>query len=208
MQAQARQCFELLAGPFHAFGHETFFFGQCGVGVFSTANAPNEAVGFKSGTPTRTTFGVAAVFRQEHTDVHLVGFAFKVAKEAVHAIPLLVPFAVPIGRAFDHPLLLLGGQLEPWGIARNARSFGVAHQVVLRFFPCWCLNGLDGASSKGELVVGNDQTQIDTNDTPKTPTCFASPHRRVEREHRRQWLGIPQITFRTMQPRRESPHAG
>ena len=48
MQTEARQGFELLACPLHAFGQETFFFGQGGIGIFCTANAPQQAVCFKT----------------------------------------------------------------------------------------------------------------------------------------------------------------
>ena len=206
VQAEAGQCFELFACPLHAFGQEAFFFGQCGVGILRAAYAPQKAVCFKSGATARTAFGVAAVFGQEHADVHLVGFAFEVGKEAMHAIPLLVPLAIPVGGSFNHPLLLFFGELEPRCVARYARCFCVAHQIILRFFPRRCLNGFDGTRSEGEFFIRNDQPKVNTNHPPKTPTSFASAHRRVERKHRRHWLGIPQIAFGAVQSRREPPH--
>ena len=170
------------------------------------ADAPQQAVCFKTRATAIAAFCVAAVFGQEHADVHLVGFAFEVGKESVHAVPLLIPFAFPVGRSFNHPLLLFFGELEPRGIARNACCFGVAHQIILRFFPSGRLNGFDRARSERQLFIRYDQPQVNTNHPSKPAASFASAHRGVKREHRRHGLGITQITLRTMQSRREPPH--
>ena len=50
---------------------------------------------------------VTTVLRQQHTDMHLVRLAFQVLKEALDAIPVVVPFTLPQRRTIDDPRLLL-----------------------------------------------------------------------------------------------------
>ena len=176
MQTKAGQCLELCASPFDAGGHEAFFFGEYRVGVFATANAPEQAVCFKARATAGAAWCVASVFGQEHANVHLVGFAFEVGKKTLNAKPLLVPFAVPVGRALQHPVLLLGREFEPGRVARNACGFGMAHQIILRFFPCRRLNGFDGAGAQCEFFVGNDRghqyLHFHFHDDQMHPDCF------------------------------------
>ena len=44
----------------------------------------------------------------------------------------------------DAALLMLGRELVPGRVARYACRLGMAHEVVLRFFPCRRLHHLDG----------------------------------------------------------------
>ena len=75
VQAQARHGFELLACPGHALGHEAFVRFHHRIGVVFAANAPQQAVGLQTRAATHTARGVAAVFGEQHTDVHLVRLA-------------------------------------------------------------------------------------------------------------------------------------
>ena len=60
----------------------------------------NSASGFRRAPVTLAALGVGAVARQQHADVHLVGFGLQPRKEAPHAVPdILGPLAV----ALDHP---------------------------------------------------------------------------------------------------------
>ena len=169
------------------------------------ANAPEQAFCFEAGTDATGAFGVAAVFGQEHTDVHLVGLGLEVFKKALDAIPLMLPLALPFRRTVDHPVLLALGQLVPGRVSRNACRLGVAHQVVLALFPGRCLDGLDGTRSQRELGVGNDQAVVHTDHAAKAPAGFASAHSGVKREHRRDRVGVTQVAVGAMQPRRETP---
>ena len=160
VQTQTWQGFQLRTAPSHAMGHEAFGRGHGGVGTGHTANAPQQAVGLQTCPAAVATRRVAAVFGQQHPDVHLVGLGFQVFKETLDPIPLLVPFAIPVGRAVDHPVALAGIELGPRGVTRNACGFGVAHQVVLALLPSRGLHGLDGTAAQSEFVVGNHQAIV------------------------------------------------
>ncbi len=100
---------------------------------------------------------------------------------------------------------MLGREFVPRRIARNTRSFRVAHQIVLAFLPCWRLHGFDRPCAQGELVVRNHQAIVHAHDAAKTTTGFTGPHRRVKREHGGDWVGVAQIAGGTMQARRKTP---
>ncbi len=135
VQTEAGQHFQLRARPLHAFGCVTPVRRQHRIGLLFRADAPQQAVGLQAGAAAAWAFGVAAVLGQEHPDVHLVGLALQILEETVHTKPVLVPFAVPVRRAGFDPVLLLGRELVPGRVARDTGGFGVAHQVVLGFFP-------------------------------------------------------------------------
>ena len=95
-----------LVCPLHALGHKALGGCQYRVGIGLAAYAPQQAFGLKSGASAHTAGRVAAVLGQQHPDVHFVGLAFQVFKKPVHAKPVLVPFAIPLRRTLEHPLLL------------------------------------------------------------------------------------------------------
>ncbi|MPM35769.1 hypothetical protein SDC9_82363 [bioreactor metagenome] len=205
VQAQAGQRLQLRTCPGHALGHAALFRGQHGIGIFAGANTPQQALGLQARAAAGRARRVAAVLGQQHADVHLVGLALQVLEEALDAIPLLVPLALPVRRTADDPLLLLGGELVPGGVARNASGLGVAHEVVLRLFPRRRLDGLDRPGAQRELVVGNHQPVIDADHAAKASAGVARAHGRVEREHRRNRLAVAQVAVGAMQPRGEAP---
>ena len=199
VQTQTRQRFELAACPRRALRQKAFVGRQGSQSTGMAADAPQQTFGLQARAVAFTASGVTAVLGQQHPDVHLVGLGFQVFKEAFDAIPLLVPFAIPVGRAFDDPLTLLGGELVPRCVAWNASGFGVAHQVVLAFLPRWCLHGFDGTHAQSEFVVGNHQAIVDPNDTTKTLAHRTRAGGRVEREHGRCGVAVAQIAIGTMQ---------
>ena len=200
VQTQAWQCFQLAARPRRALWQKAFVSWHGGQGTGMAADAPQQAFGLQSRPVAFAAGGVAAVLGQQHPDVHLVGLGFQVFKEAFDAIPLLVPFAIPIGRAFDDPVALFGRQLVPRRVAWNTCCFGMAHQIVLALLPSRCLHWLDRTHAQGEFVVGNDQAVVDPNDTTKTFAHRTSTSRRIEREHRWGGVAVAQIAVRAMQP--------
>ncbi|MNX16520.1 hypothetical protein D3C86_463880 [compost metagenome] len=209
VQAQAGQRLELRAAPLRAGGQEALFRRQHGVGVVLAADAPQQRVELQARAAANRARRVAAVLRQEHADVHLVGLALQVAEEAAHAVPLLVPVAVlVVGRALDHPVLLLLGELVPRRVARNAGGLGVAHEVVLRLFPRGRLDGLDGAGAQRELVVRDHEPQVDADHAAEAAAGVAGAHRRVEREHRRDGVGVADVALGAVQAGGELPHVG
>ena len=205
VQTQTRQGLELLATPLHAQRQEAL----CGlhhrVCILLAADSPQQALGLEPGAGAGRARRVAAVLRQQHPDVHLVRLGLQVFEEALDAKPVLVPFAVPIRRTVDNPLLLLGAELVPGRIARNAGVFGVAHQVVLALLPGGRLHRLDRTRAQRDLVVRNHQAVVDADDAAKAATAFAGADRRVERKRRRDRVGIASVAVRTMQPGGELP---
>ena len=205
VQAQARQGLQLRAGPRYAFGQVTPLGGHHRIGLGLAAQAPQQAVGFEARTAATGALGVAAVLGQEHADVHLVGLALQVFKETRQAIPLLGPLALPLRAAVDHPISLRVGQFGPRRVTRNARGFGVAHEVVLVFLPSRGLQDLDRAAAQGEFVVRDDQAVVHPNDPTKAAAGLTSPHRRVEGEHRWRGFAVTQAALGAMQPGRKLP---
>ena len=205
VQTQARQRFELRARPLHTLGHKALRRVQNGVGLLCRANTPQQALGLEPRAAACAAGRVTAVLGQEHANVHLVGLGFEVFKEPVHTKPVLVPLAIPLGRALEHPFLLRFGQLVPGRITRNACRLGVAHQIVLAFLPGGRLHRLDRARAQGQFVVRNDQAIVDAHYPAKAAAGFARAHRRVEGKHGGDGVGIAQITLRAMQTGGEAP---
>ena len=209
VQAQARQRLELLAGPVDTDRHEAPRRLQHRVRIFLAADAPDQAVRLQPGARANMAGRVAAVLRQQHADVHLVRLALQVFEKALDAVPLLVPVAVLVVRvATDDPLLLVRSQLVPGRVARNARGFGVLHQLALRFGPGWRLDCLDRTGTQRELVVRDHQPVVDADDAAEAAAGFAGPDRGIEREHRRDRIGIAQVALRAVQAGGEFPDVG
>ena len=206
MQAQARQAFKLLARPGHAVRHEALRGRQHGIGVGLAAHAPQERFVFEARAAARLARGVAAVFGQQHADVHLVGLALQILEKAPHAVPLPAPVALAeIRRAFNHPLPLLRRKLRPGRVARNTRRCGVAHQILLALLPRGRLNRLDGPGAQAQPRIRHHQPPVHANHPPEAPARLARAHWRVEGKHRRRRLVIAPPALRAMQPRGKAP---
>ena len=149
MQAQAGQGLQLLPCPLNALGQKTFAGFRHGVRIVLAADTPQQALGLQARAGTGRARRVAAVLGQQHPDMHLVGLGLQVLEEAFDAEPVLVPLAVPVGRAVDNPVLVLGLELVPGRVARNAGVLGMAHQVVLGFLPGRSLHWFDGTRAQG-----------------------------------------------------------
>ena len=209
MQTQPRQRLQLLARPVDAHRHEALRRWEHGVGVVLAPEAPEQAVELQARAAAGLARRVAAVLGQQHADVHLVGLALQVLEEALDPVPLLVPLAFPVaGRAVDHPVLLRRGELGPGRVARDAGRLGVPHQVVLALLPGRRLHRLDGAGAQRELVVRDDQAVVDADHAPEAAADLARPDRRVEREHRRNRVGVADVAVGAMQAGGELPHLG
>ena len=170
VDGEAGQRFKLGAAPRHALRQETLGRGQHGVGIRFGAQAPEQGVGLEACAAAVTARGVAAVLGEQHADVHLVGLALQVSEEAANAVPLLVPLAFfPIRLAFDHPGTLLGRELVPRRVTRDAGGAGVFQQIVLALFPGGGLNRFDGAVAQRLALIWDHQPPIDANHPAKTP---------------------------------------
>ena len=205
MQAQPRKRLQLFTCPLNPLRHEALGRRQHRIRLRFCPDTPQQTFGLQARPGTGGAFGVAAVLGQQHPDVHLVSLALQVLKKPPHAIPVLVPLAVPVGRAVDDPVLLLGRELVPGRIARNACAFCVAHQVVLAFGPGGCLHGLNGSSAQGELVVGDDQAHVHPHHPAKATAGLASPHGRIEGKQRSNRVLVADIALGAMQACGEAP---
>ncbi len=182
MQAQAGHGLKLGACPLHAHWHKALCGHKYRVGGGFSAKPPQQGLQLQACAAAGTTRRVAAVLGQQHADVHLVRLALQIFKKTLDAKPVLAPLAVPVGRAIDDPGLLIGRQLVPGRVARYACGFGVAHQIVLCFFPGWGLHDLDSAGAQRELVVRDHQAVVNPNHAAKAFAFFTRAHGRVERK--------------------------
>jgi len=192
----------------HALGLESLRRSQHRVGIGLRAQAPQQGFGLQARAFAVGAGRVAAVLRQEHADVHLVGLAFEVAEEAADAVPLLVPVALPVGVAFEHPVLLLGGELRPGRVARDGSVAGVLDEVGLALGPGGRLQRLDGAAAQRLLGVGDDQAPVHADDAAEAPARGAGARRRVEREHAGRGRAVAAVAFGAVQAAGEAPQLG
>ena len=124
------------------------------------------------------------------------------------AVPLLVPFAVPVGRAVQHPVVLRGGELAPRGVARDAGLARVLQQVGMDLGPGRRHDGLDGAVAQRLARIGNHQPQVDADHPAEAAAGFAGAEGRVEAEQRRLRVGITLVAFRAVQAGGIAPQLG
>ncbi len=205
---QPRQGLELLARPAGADRQEALPWRQRGVGAFLFAEPPEQRFGLQPRAAAGRARGVAAVLRQQHPDVHLVGLALQVAEEALDAVPLLVPVALPVGIAVDHPFALGLRQAGPRRVARDAGFAAVLQQVVLAFLPRRRLHRLDGAGAQGLPAIGDDEAVVDADDPAEAAAGLAGAVGRVEGEERRLRVGVAQVALGAVKPGREAPDHG
>ena len=105
-------------------------------------DAPEQGVGLQARAATCRAFGVGAVARQEHADVHLVCLGLEPGEEAPHAVPdVLLPRAF----ALDHPGPFGLGEVLPGRVERNGAFAGEAQEVCLAFGVRFGMPGLDRA---------------------------------------------------------------
>ena len=71
-------------------------------------------------------------------------------------------------------MVLLGGEFVPRCVTRYASAFRMSHQIVLALLPSRCLDRFDRPHAQRELVVGNDQAVVHTNDAAKAFAFGAS----------------------------------
>ena len=182
---------------------------QHAVGVRFTAEPPRQRVGFEPRAAACLARRVSTVLRQQHADVHLVGFGFQPLEEAAHAVPGAGPGffpAHPFGFAFERPRFLFCRQLAPWRVERDAALFGVFLDVVLAFVKAWRLPRADRAAAQRFRFVRYDQSEVDTDHAPEAAAFVACAQRRVEREQAGCRLRVMNIAVGAVQRRGELPH--
>ncbi len=206
VHGQARQRFELRTAPVDAARHEAAGRREHGVRVLFRAEPPLQRFRFQARAAAHVAWRVAAVFRQQHADMHLVRFRLEIAEEAFHAVPLALPLAVPVGRPVDDPVALGVRQLGPRRVARDAGFRRVAHQVILALLPGGGLHRLDRAAAQRLARVGDHEAEIDADHAAEAAARFACAICRIEREQRRLRLRVAQVAVGIVQAGGETPH--
>ncbi len=206
VHGQARQRLELRAAPVDAARHEAAGRREHAVGVLFRAEPPLQRFRLQARAAAHVARRVAAVFRQQHADMHLVRFRLEIAEEALHAVPLALPLAVPVGRTVDDPVALGVRQLGPRRVARDAGFRRVAHKVVLALLPRGRLHRLDRAAAQRLARVGDHEAEIDADHAAEAAAGFARAIRRIEREQRRLRLRVAQVAVGIVKPGGEAPH--
>jgi hypothetical protein len=129
---------------------------------------------------------VAAVAGEVNADVHFVGFGFEPLEEAVDAIPeAFAPGGVgveAVGFAVKDGVLVFWAEVFPGDVGGDFEAFAGVEEVALAFLAGFGLPGFDGAVSKGEVVVGDDEVVIDADDTAKAFAVGAGAEGVVEAE--------------------------
>ena len=205
---QAGQRFQLLARPGHAIRQRAQGRRHHRIGVALGAKPPQQRFGLQPRAAAGAAGRVAAVLRQEHADVHLVGLALQVLEEALDAVPLLVPVALPLRRAVDDEVALRFIELRPRRVARDAGLAGVLQHVLLRVFPGRGHQGLDCTRAQRLAVVGDHQVVVDPDHAAEAAAGVARAHRRVEAEQRRLRIGVAQVAVGAVQAGGEAPEGG
>ena len=118
---------------------------ESGAARSPVADAPEQRVGLQAGAVAGAAFGVRAISREQHTNVHLVGFGLEPREEAFDAVPdIFGPFAV----AVEHPGALGGVEIAPRGVDGNAALARESQQIGLALLVRLGLPWLDGAGAQ------------------------------------------------------------
>ncbi len=134
--------------------------------------------------------------------MHLVGAGLQPLEKAAHAVPDLPG---PVALAFQHPVALLLGQRLPRLVGGNAALAREAHEIVLAFAIRLRLPRTDRAARQRLVLVGHDESEVDTDDATEAAAAFAGTERRVEREKARYRLLVVDVAIGTVQVGGETP---
>ena len=166
------------------------------------AHPPQQGIGLQPGALTGSAFGVRAISREQHADVHLVGFGLEPGEEAPDAVPdVLGPFAF----AIEDPVTLCLGQLAPWGVQGNRALACEFEEIRLAFLVGFGLPGLDGAATQRQRGIRDDEVVVDADDAAEAFAGLAGTDRRVEAEGARAGILVADITVRAMQIAGKAP---
>ena len=170
-----------------------------GARVVERAEPPEQRLGLEPRARALGARVVRAVLREQHADVHLVGLRLEPGKEALHAVPLLLP---PRALAVDHPRALLGRELAPRHVRRHE-----AQEVVLTLLVALRLPRLDRALGECLPLVRDHEPVVDADRAAEPAALLARPKRRVEREAIRHDVAVRDVAPRAVPMRRISVDA-
>ena len=176
--------------------------------VLVRSEAPQQGIGLEPRAAADLARRVGAILRQQHPDVHLVGFGLEPGEEAPHAVPDPRPRAAPahpFGLAFQYPSTLRVVEVAPRHVERNAALFRIFDQVVLALGKARALPGSDRAGAKRLRRVGNDKPIVQTDHAAEAAAFLAGAERRVERKEARRRVAVVNIAIGAVQVGREAP---
>ena len=208
VHGEAGQRGELVVAEPDAFRAVTLRSGECTVGIFFRAEPPRERVGLEPRAAARFARRVGAVLREQHADVHLVGFGLEPLEEDAHAVPRAGPRLAPthpFGLAFEHPLALLRRELAPRRVERDAAFPGIFLEIVLALVEARRLPWPERTGAQSFRFVGDDQPVVDTNYAPEAAARTARTERRIEREQARGRFRVMDVAVGAVERRGEAP---
>ena len=205
VQGQARQGAQHGVRDDHPGRAETGAPPEGPVSVLPRTEAPEKRLGLEAGPAAGRADRVAAVLREQHPHVHLVGLALEPGEEAPDAVPDPV---FPLALALQHPAALLGGEVPPGHVGAHPPAAGEAHQVVLALPVALGLPGAHRPAGERAGRVGDDQFRVDAEGAPEAPAGLAGPEGRVEGEEARHRVPVAQVAVRAVQVAGEAPGRG
>ena len=155
-----------------------------------------QSLGLQARTATLSAFRVVAVAAEHDPHVHLVGARFEPVEEAAHAVPFVFfpgSFRIAGVFAFEHPLLLVFGQVEEGGVDVDVAQVAEAFKIVLALGVFFSLERANDAFGDGPGAVGQGAVEVDADDASEASAFRAGAEGIVEAEQRgcrRAQLGI------------------
>src|SRR6185369_8732400 len=105
MDRETGKRIECLVAPLHAARLETGVGSQHRVSKLTVTEPPQQRIGLQPCPIARLTRRIRAIARQQHADVHLVGFGLEPGEKTLRAVPDTL---VPVSLALDDPFTALG----------------------------------------------------------------------------------------------------
>ena len=151
---------------------------------------------------------VASVLRQHDPHVHLVCLGLEPGEKALDAVPLRLPgllAAFPLRIALQHPIAVLGRQVLPGRVDRDAQAPRVLDHLIVAFLEARGLPGLDGAVLERAVFVRDHQPVVDSDHASEAAARFARAQWGIEGKRTGQRLCVGDVAVGAMKPVAELP---
>ena len=132
---------------------------------------------------------VAAVAREQHADMHLVGLCFQPLEKVADTVPLMIPVARPVRIALKDPPPVFGRELFKRHIERDAGFLRVALKILLALGKGRSAPGFHAVLRDAEPRVRNDEPEIHPDHAAEPVAGVTGAKRRIEAEGRRVGVG-------------------
>ena len=187
---------EELAARFDRHEHQ---FADVDAGI---AEPPQQRLGFQTRAAARRAFGVRAVSREQHPDVHLVRLGLEPGKESLHAVPDVLG---PLSLAVEHPRALGVGEVAPRRVDGNRALAREFQEIRLAFLVRLGLPGFDRTLAQRQRRIRYDQAVIDTDAAAEAAAGVAGADRGIEAEGARTGILVRDVAVGAMQSGGKSP---